>query len=87
MMAKGLDDTRGQLQRLFYDTTLSANDTVLDCLAGLVPSSHMVLGTDYPLAQEIGITTTLAGLERHSGFDEADRGAIEGATPAGSSRA
>jgi 6-methylsalicylate decarboxylase len=76
MMAEGLADSRRQLQRLFYDTTLSANDTVLDCLAGLVPSTQLLLGTDYPMAQEIGVTSTLAGLARHRGFHDDDRRAI-----------
>lgn len=76
MLDQGLADSHRQLQRLFYDVTLSANDTVLGCLHELVPSSRILLGTDYPFAREIGITSTLAGLERHPGFDETDRDAI-----------
>jgi hypothetical protein len=49
---------------------------VLDCLAGLVPSTQLLLGTDYPMAQEIGVTSTLAGLARHRGFHDDDRRAI-----------
>jgi hypothetical protein len=56
---------------------LSTSETVLDCVDELVPGSQVLLGTDYPFAQEVGVTTTLAGLERHPGFDEADRAAIE----------
>jgi 6-methylsalicylate decarboxylase len=78
MLSDGLADSRRQLQRLFYDVTLSTNDTVLGCLQDLVPSTHILLGTDYPMAQEIGVASTLAGLEAHSGFDDDDRRAIEG---------
>jgi predicted TIM-barrel fold metal-dependent hydrolase len=78
MLSDGLARSRGQLERLFYDTTLSANDTVLGVLHELVPTTQILLGTDYPMAQEIGVTVTLAGLDRHSGFDDADRRAIEG---------
>src|SRR5919109_3700238 len=70
MVTDGLADSRRQLQRLFYDVTLSANDTVLGCLRDLVPSTHILLGTDYPLAGEIGLAGTLAGLEAHAGFDD-----------------
>jgi 6-methylsalicylate decarboxylase len=67
-----------QLQRLFYDVALSANETVLSCLRRLVPSSHILLGTDFPFAREIGITSTLAGLGWHGTFAAADRRAIDG---------
>jgi predicted TIM-barrel fold metal-dependent hydrolase len=82
MLEAGLADSRRQLQRLFYDVTLSANDTVLDCLHAHVPSSQIVFGTDYPFAQEIGVTSTLAGLRGYRGFDEPDRRAIDADTAA-----
>jgi hypothetical protein len=82
MMAEGLADSRRQLQRLFYDTTLSANDTVLDCLARLVPSTQLLLGTDYPMARRSGSpapspdsrataasTTTIAARKRPTTLD------------------
>ena len=75
MMADGLRRSRAQLQRLFYDVTLAAGETVLGCLQQLVPATNIVLGTDYPFAQEIGIATTLAGVERH--FDGDDVAAVE----------
>ena len=77
MVSEGLAESRSQLQNLFYDVTLSTNDTVLGCLHDLVPSSRILLGTDYPMAQEIGVASTLAGLEGHAGFDDDDRRAIE----------
>ena len=40
-----------------------------------MPVSNIVLGTDYPFAQEIGIATTVAGVESH--FDDEGVAAIE----------
>jgi 6-methylsalicylate decarboxylase len=78
LLRQGLAESRRQLQRLFYDVTLSANETVLGCLGELVASTQILLGTDYPFAQEIGITTTLAGLERQPSFADDARSLIEG---------
>jgi aminocarboxymuconate-semialdehyde decarboxylase len=78
LLGDGLAASRRQLERMFYDLTLSANDTVLDCVDELAPSDQLLLGTDFPLAQEIGVRSTLAGLEGHNGLDEADRRKIEG---------
>jgi predicted TIM-barrel fold metal-dependent hydrolase len=75
MMAEGLARSQRQLEHLCYDVTLSASETVLECLQRLVPVSNIVLGTDYPFAQEIGIVTTIAGVESH--FDLEGVAAIE----------
>jgi aminocarboxymuconate-semialdehyde decarboxylase len=83
MLDAALAETRRQLEGLFYDITLSANDTVLACLHALVPSAQILLGTDYPFSQEIGVTSTLAGLDGYDGFDGADRRAIGAGTAAG----
>jgi predicted TIM-barrel fold metal-dependent hydrolase len=83
MLDDGLADSRRRLERLFYDVTLSANDTVLNCLQELVPSTQVLFGTDYPFAQEIGVTSTLAGLDRYDGFDDRDRRAIASGTALG----
>jgi predicted TIM-barrel fold metal-dependent hydrolase len=77
MLSDALAAGRRQLERLYYDVTLSANDTVLACLDELVPTTQILLGTDYPLAQEIGIATTVGGLAHYPGFDDAERRAIE----------
>jgi 6-methylsalicylate decarboxylase len=78
LLADGLAASRRRLEGLYYDLTLSANDTVLDCVDELVPSSQLLFGTDFPLAQEIGVRSTLAGLAGRDNLDEADRRAIEG---------
>jgi 6-methylsalicylate decarboxylase len=77
MLSHGLAESRRQLARLYYDVTLSANDAVLACLSELVPITQILLGTDYPLAQEIGVATTFSGLAHYPGFGDADRRAIE----------
>jgi len=77
MLSAALAESRRQLSRLFYDVTLSANEVVLGSLQTLVPSSQIVLGTDFPMAQEIGVTSTLAGLAEHSAFDDDDRRLVE----------
>jgi 6-methylsalicylate decarboxylase len=82
MLGAALADSRRELQRLFYDLTLSANETVLGCLERFVPGSQIVLGTDFPMAQEIGVVTTLERLEAHRGFDEDERREITTGNPA-----
>jgi hypothetical protein len=81
MLSHGLADSRAQLPRLYSDVILSANDTVLVRLHRLVPSTQILLGTDYPFAQEIGVASTLHGLEHHAGFDDEDRRAVETDNP------
>jgi 6-methylsalicylate decarboxylase len=77
MLSDGLADGGRQLKRLFYDVTLSTADSVLACLRDLVPSTHILFGTDYPMAREIGVAGTLEGLEANAGFDDADLRVIE----------
>lgn len=67
---------RQQLARLYFDTALSTSPSVLDALTALVPTSHILLGTDFPFGQEVGLRYTLRGIERYPGFDEDDRAAI-----------
>jgi hypothetical protein len=45
-------------------------------LTRLVPTTQLLLGTDYPMAQEVGAHVTLTGVERFSGFTAADRVAV-----------
>jgi predicted TIM-barrel fold metal-dependent hydrolase len=76
MMDEGLADARAQLERLYYDTAFAANPTVFGALRALAPLEHVLLGTDFPFGQEIGVQVNLAGLERVAGAE--DRRAIEG---------
>ena len=65
------------LQRLYYDTALSASPYALRSLQELIDSSHMLFGSDYPFAPEIVTTETIRGLEDYDGFDAQTRMAVE----------
>jgi predicted TIM-barrel fold metal-dependent hydrolase len=69
-------DAIASLERLYYDTAMSASQYALPSLRALVDPSHILLGTDYPFMPEDTTVETLAGLEAFDGFDGADRAAI-----------
>jgi 6-methylsalicylate decarboxylase len=70
------DAARRQIARLYFDTALSTAGPTLDALTSLVPTSHILLGTDFPFGQEIGLQYTLRGIERYPGFSDDDRAAV-----------
>ena len=51
-----------ELQRLYYDTALSANARTFAALLALVAPSQIVFGSDYPFAPEPTLTQTVEGL-------------------------
>ena len=51
-----------ELQRLYYDTALSANWLAFRSLFELVAPSHVLFGSDYPFAPEATMTATVNGL-------------------------
>lgn len=65
------------LQRLYYDTALSAAPYALRSLQELVDSSHILFGSDYPFAPAILTTETVRGLADYDGFDSQARMTIE----------
>ncbi|MFI5693850.1 amidohydrolase family protein [Kribbella sp. NPDC051586] len=67
------DDARRRVRSLYFDTALSTADAVLDALRTVVPTDHILLGTDFPFGQEIGLRYTLDGLSRYAGFTDAER--------------
>jgi 6-methylsalicylate decarboxylase len=77
LMKTGLRDTRRQLRDLYYDTALSTDEVVLRAVADVAPASHVLLGTDFPFAQDLGASLAIEGLARYAGFDRDDRRAIE----------
>jgi hypothetical protein len=79
-MRAATEDAFELLRGLYYDTALSANPTVLSALQRLVPASRVLLGTDYPFAQEIGVRYALNGLAAYEGFSEAEGAMIESGT-------
>ena len=66
-----------QLRGLYYDTALSTNGTVLSALQRLVPALHVLFGTDYPPAQEIGVRYAVKGPASYPGWNEQERKEIE----------
>jgi len=66
-----------QLRGLYYDTALSANAHVLRALQFLVPTSQLLLGTDYPPVQEEGVRSSLNELVAYADFSEQERQEIE----------
>jgi predicted TIM-barrel fold metal-dependent hydrolase len=73
MLRNAEHDALATLRRFFFDTALSTSTNVLRSLTSLVPTSQLLLGTDFPMAQEIGLFYTLDGLTRYAGFGDADR--------------
>jgi Amidohydrolase len=58
-------------------TALSTSADVLAALTALVPTSQLLLGTDYPMAQEIGLYVSLDGINTYAAFSDADRRRIK----------
>ena len=51
-----------ELQRLYYDTALSANWLAFRSLLELVTTDKVLFGTDYPFAPEATLVATVKGL-------------------------
>ncbi len=64
------------LQRLSYDTALSASPYIFRSLQELVKPSQVLFGSDYPWADEMISAFTIRGIEYYDGFDNQMRGAI-----------
>jgi predicted TIM-barrel fold metal-dependent hydrolase len=75
-------DAADELATLHYDIALSSDENALRGITRLVPIDRLLLGTDYPMAQEIGLHVTLTGLARFPGFTAADRAAISSSNAA-----
>jgi 6-methylsalicylate decarboxylase len=56
------DGVMFELQRLFYDTALSANRLAFSALLKLVASEQVLFGSDYPFAPEKTMTDSIKGL-------------------------
>ncbi len=53
-----------ELQKLYYDTALSANARSFAALLALVAPSQILFGSDYPFAPEATMTQTIDGLSK-----------------------
>lgn len=55
-------DLIGSLQRLYYDTAMSANDYTLASLTAFAPDDRVLFGSDYPFMPESTTIETVTGL-------------------------
>lgn len=76
LLGEALAQARSMLTGLYYDTALSATPTVFGDLLELARPGHILLGTDFPMAQEVGMKMTIEGLQVLAGHDSLP--AIEG---------
>lgn len=67
------DEARQRIRSLYFDTALSTAAPTLDALTAIVPSTHILLGTDFPFGQEIGLRYTLDGIRTYPHFTDSDR--------------
>ena len=77
MLEDAQKESLRQLGSMYYDTTFSVNIHEMSSLQKLVDNSHILLGTDYPLGQEIGMRSNMRDLRSYEGFSEKERYEIE----------
>ena len=70
------DEARQRIRSLYFDTALSATAPTLDALTAIVPTTHILLGTDFPFGQEIGLRYTLDGIRTYPHFTDSDRAKV-----------
>ncbi|MEE2969895.1 MAG: amidohydrolase family protein [Pseudomonadota bacterium] len=68
------DGVIAELERLYYDTALSANWLAFRSLFELVTTDHVLFGSDYPFAPEITMTQSVKALGEMGLSDEVLRG-------------
>lgn len=61
------------INALYFDLALSTADNVYQCLKGVTSMSHMLLGTDFPLRQESGVTKSLNHINNTSVFTQIEK--------------
>jgi predicted TIM-barrel fold metal-dependent hydrolase len=66
-------EARRRIRWFYFDTALSTAVPVLDALTAIVPTEHILLGTDFPFGQEIGLRYTLGGIHDYPHFTDGDR--------------
>jgi predicted TIM-barrel fold metal-dependent hydrolase len=62
--AKVPNGVMSELQKLYYDTALSANARIFAALLGLVAPTQILFGSDYPFAPETTLVQTVEGLAK-----------------------
>jgi predicted TIM-barrel fold metal-dependent hydrolase len=67
---------RVYLERLYYETALSAAPHALRSLQELVDDSHILFGSDYPFAPELATQLMIANLDQYEGLDDVSLEAV-----------
>jgi len=80
-LAEAQRDAADRLGRLYFDLALTSGDHALAALSTLAPPDHWLFGTDYPMAQEIGVHLTATVLDRWPGLTADERDAVRGTNP------
>lgn len=69
-------EARQRIRWLYFDTALSTAEPVLDALTAITPTTRILLGTDFPFGQEIGLRYTLDGIRDYPRFTDQDRALV-----------
>ncbi|MFJ9370695.1 amidohydrolase family protein [Nocardia sp. NPDC101769] len=69
---------RQRIRWFYFDTALSTATPVLDALTSIVSTNHILLGTDFPFGQEIGLRYTIDGINTYPRFTADDRTRVLG---------
>ena len=72
-----MQNVTAALQRLYYDTALSASPYIFRSLQELVQPSQILFGSDYPWANEMISAFTIRGIAQYDGFNNQTRKIIE----------
>jgi 6-methylsalicylate decarboxylase len=65
-----------ELRRFYYETGQAQAKPILQSLKALVPISHILFGSNFPLIAESGILNTAKEIRENGGFTEAELRAI-----------
>jgi predicted TIM-barrel fold metal-dependent hydrolase len=65
------------LKRIYYDTALAAAPSTLRGLQELSDPTHVLFGSDYPIAPEPILARSIAGLQSYNGFNKAGLKRVE----------
>jgi predicted TIM-barrel fold metal-dependent hydrolase len=68
--------TLAQLRKVHFDVALAGDARVIAGLCTVVPPGRLVLGTDYPMGQEIGVDVTFSTLRRCTTLSDAERSGV-----------